>query len=132
MDRMFRRLKLKLYLLGVSADVIIVPAGRFSTQEMKPAKARRLSAQYTCSWKTEICEQEPISFLLGPDCCNSMCTNMKTDMFNCGTCGHLCFYGSACCDGDCTDIFSNNMHCGSCNNICPPGEVCQYGMCGYS
>ncbi|KAG0628535.1 hypothetical protein M758_1G034000 [Ceratodon purpureus] len=108
-------------------------AGRFSTgEETEPANARRLSGQYLCRWKKDICEQEPISYLLGPDCCNSVCTNMKTDAFNCGTCGQICFYGSICCNGVCTDIFSNNRNCGACDNICPSGEVCQYGLCGYT
>lgn len=126
-------LKGKILSAWCSADLNIVPAGRFPTQEdMKPANRRRLSPQYMCTWKKQICEQEPISFLLGPDCCNSGCTNLKTDMFNCGTCGGICFYGSICCSGVCTDIFSNNEHCGSCSNNCPSGEVCQYGICGYT
>lgn len=94
--------------------------------------ARRLSGKYGCQWNPEICTKEPVHMLLGPDCCRSMCTNMKKDVFNCGVCGHICFYGSICCNGACIDIFNNHRHCGGCYNTCPTGSKCQYGMCDYT
>lgn len=106
---------------------------RFSSSEvMKLPKGRRLAGQYLCTFKHDICEQEPIVSVIGPDCCNSMCTNVQTDMFNCGTCGKICFYGSVCCNGICVDVLNDQQNCGSCFNSCPPEIPCQYGLCGYS
>ncbi|XP_024400481.1 uncharacterized protein [Physcomitrium patens] len=107
--------------------------GRFALEARRAStSARRLSAPYVCRWNQEICKQEAIAVLLGPDCCGSVCTDLKNDIFNCGSCGHICFYGSVCCNGDCVDVFSNHRHCGVCHNTCPFGALCQFGLCEYT
>jgi hypothetical protein len=33
--------------------------------------------------------------------CDGLCTNLKTDLFNCGRCGHRCYIGDSCLFGVC-------------------------------
>ena len=83
-------------------------------------------------------------------CCQNVyggiCTNLKTDPRNCGTCGNLCFsitgaavvccngnccdVGELCCDNSCTDVSSDSDNCGKCGNVCPTASPnCVNGTC---
>ena len=101
----------------------------------------------------------------GPTCdapntlCGSTCTNLSTDVDNCGTCDHACpatpdhgtsrCVGGQCgvtCDtgfGDCdhdpangceVDVTSSSSNCGSCGNACPAtvpngSTICDQSKC---
>jgi len=90
-------------------------------------------------------------------CCSGRCTNLHTDPFNCGSCGHVCpappnavgvctngtCTGFTCrpgytnCGGSCVDLYWNDANCGACGHncavTCPPpnGWVsnCVAGVC---
>jgi hypothetical protein len=89
----------------------------------------------------------------GQQCCGDVCTDVRTDPENCGTCGvtcapqgDSCFAGTCscngaaacgagrgCCEGlGCVDIEGNVEHCGACFNACPAGVECLSGTCGGS
>jgi hypothetical protein len=67
------------------------------------------------------------------------CTNVETDLNNCGFCGNVCPVGGSCsngscvcptgqtnCNGVCVDL---NDNCGTCGNVCTGGTTCQNGQC---
>ncbi|MDB4939077.1 MAG: Tryptophan synthase alpha chain [Labilithrix sp.] len=77
----------------------------------------------------------------GPSSMPLLCTEPKTDAFNCGACGKSCDIGNSCVDGACTDAgtcangvvcngtcvhdrYSDPNHCGSCQNRCGERELC--------
>jgi hypothetical protein len=75
---------------------------------------------------------------------NTFCTDLKSDLGNCGSCDNPCPNGACasgnCCPGQyqigiaCGDscYFANKdtNHCGSCNNACPaPDSYCRNGWC---
>jgi hypothetical protein len=89
-------------------------------------------------------------------CCGGVCTDPKTDLYNCGACGHVCEcengFTPACSDGTCvcqclapsvvcgticTDLAIDVNNCGACGNVCashcspPPGftTTCDAGQC---
>jgi hypothetical protein len=91
-------------------------------------------------------------------CCDGInCTNLDTDLVNCGRCGNRCTdqaynmicvkgrggYGiCACppglpdkCRGECVNLTTGTgadglpFRCGTCENICPSGTVCCDGIC---
>jgi len=81
-----------------------------------------------------------------PDLCGGrQCTNILTDISNCGVCGKVCALRQVCsngvctvpsctppdvnCDGTCVDIKTSNTNCGSCLKTCEPGQVCSNGVC---
>ncbi len=71
---------------------------------------------------------------------NETCSgvNVKTDINNCGTCGHVCQAGEQCVGGTCTvvseacagiDLNTDNENCGTCGNACLEGMQCVSGQC---
>jgi hypothetical protein len=86
-------------------------------------------------------------------CAGAGCTDLMTDVQNCGACGTSCLtmglasprciagacqdtrcstLGLAFCNGDCIDMaaFANDpLNCGGCGNVCAAGEVCAAGNC---
>jgi hypothetical protein len=82
--------------------------------------------------------------------CNNVCTDLKTDIMNCGACGNTCGgqadggggWGCAngtcsCpqsktdCNGECVDMQNDMDNCGGCNNRCSAiaGQKCTAGVC---
>ncbi len=73
----------------------------------------------------------------GQSCCpvtpgssEFLCTDTKTDNFNCNACGNVCPSNMSCCGGKCTDPGTDNNNCGGCGIVCPTGEQCCGGSCG--
>jgi hypothetical protein len=76
----------------------------------------------------------------GPSTTPLLCTDPKTDAFNCGACAKSCAIGESCvagacsngscangvvCGGTCVhDRYSDPNHCGSCANRCGERELC--------
>jgi len=53
----------------------------------------------------------------GYSACGQQCTQLATDDFNCGTCGHACTQGQTCSAGSCTTLCTGT-------DVCSPGGVC--------
>ncbi|MCB9593508.1 MAG: hypothetical protein H6719_12310 [Sandaracinaceae bacterium] len=68
-----------------------------------------------------------------PDCCPSTgCTNVGTDVNNCGACGTVCMGATPDCCGamGCQDVGgSDAAHCLGCGMACRMGETCSTGAC---
>jgi hypothetical protein len=83
-------------------------------------------------------------------CCSAACTDVQSDVTNCGGCnvgcapggdscsgsncrcagGSACSAGSSCCAGvGCVDLQTDPFHCGDCNHACNTGESCVAGVC---
>ena len=86
----------------------------------------------------------------GATCCGGYCTDLASDVENCGACGHICdepgnFEQAACfdgacvypcvdgaieCNGICTDVANDVNNCGACGNVCPDwAQRCTDGVC---
>lgn len=86
----------------------------------------------------------------GTTCCSGHCTDLASDVDNCGACGHFCdepgpFEQAACfdgacvypcvegaiaCNGICTLVESDVDNCGACGNVCPDwAQRCTAGVC---
>ena len=73
--------------------------------------------------------------------CGGVCSNLQTDLFNCGTCnkacasGELCSSGICCaagqtsCSGTCKDTQTDDKNCGVCGKVCATGSYCLKGKC---
>jgi hypothetical protein len=74
--------------------------------------------------------------------CRGKCVRVRTDVHNCGRCGHKCGPGHICakgkcvcppshnvCSGACVNLASNSKHCGQCGRTCPAGTTCLGGSC---
>ena len=69
--------------------------------------------------------------------CNGICTNIKNDSKNCGSCGNACRLGENCvsgtccftCNGICKDLQNDSSNCGSCGNACQSNSICRGGTC---
>gem|GEM_PF-1663180 len=71
--------------------------------------------------------------------CNGVCTDVRSDANNCGSCGHACQSGQTClngvcqglvnCGGELVDIRYNPRHCGGCGHACATGQTCDNGNC---
>jgi hypothetical protein len=79
--------------------------------------------------------------------CDGVCSNLQTDLHNCGACGTACPAGQVCstgacavscqqgltdCSGACASLTTDAANCGSCGNACPAGELCSAGACALS
>ncbi|GAB4196855.1 MAG: hypothetical protein OHK0013_04410 [Sandaracinaceae bacterium] len=91
-----------------------------------------------------------------PDCCGNACTDLQTDVNNCGACGNRCGAGETCAAGRCTcggargavgsgeactgatpdccgttcvNVATNTTNCGACGNVCGANETCSSGQC---
>ncbi len=81
------------------------------------------------------------------DCCadpdGEVCTNVASDVNNCGECNAVCAAGDICssgvctcpmagdvtCRGTCTDLRNDPHNCGACGNVCVPPSICVGGAC---
>jgi len=76
--------------------------------------------------------------------CNGTCTNLQTDLHNCGKCGRTCPGGQVCikgacvvscsptqknCHGVCTCTLIDPHNCGACGHVCGSGQTCVKGKC---
>lgn len=91
-------------------------------------------------------------------CAGGACTDVLTDVVNCGTCGNACSANLACvngrcealscvgqpngapcgagaknecCGGSCVDAQTDATNCGSCTTQCAGAETCLGGLCGF-
>src|SRR5262249_36603291 len=71
----------------------------------------------------------------GEVCCGGRCTDIQTDVANCGDCGTACAAGQVCCNRTCAGCCSDvdcGEGCDSCHNgqcvangqLCPPCQAC--------
>jgi hypothetical protein len=65
----------------------------------------------------------------GMSCCNNQMVNVRTDVNNCGTCGHACASNQHCSNGVCqtcapTPCQACDLNSGTCSSSCSPGVVC--------
>ncbi len=84
----------------------------------------------------------------GLSLCNNLCTNLLTDVANCGACGHNCAgmgatafcvaggcvcaadAGSSLCGTTCVDTLTDPNNCGTCGHVCQAmGGMCSAGLC---
>ena len=78
------------------------------------------------------------------DECSGKCTDISTDLNNCGGCGQLCrgpasscVSGQCVCVGEqpalcgnrCADLARDSHHCGTCDTACDPQQACVDGTC---
>ncbi len=78
--------------------------------------------------------------------CTGQCANLKTDYYNCGTCGNRCADGQVCnagtcagdcpngpglteCNAGCIDLATDARNCGDCGRPCGEGQFCSDGTC---
>src|ERR1700722_10614410 len=82
--------------------------------------------------------------------CSGLCTDLQTDVNNCGTCGHACggaagasasCVGGACvcnadagssmCGSTCVDTLTDPTNCGACHHVCQTTTMgaCSQGAC---
>jgi stigma-specific protein Stig1 len=74
--------------------------------------------------------------------CKGKCVHTKTDVHNCGRCGHKCGPGQHCsggkclcpkgqteCGGKCVTLANDPHNCGRCGTVCAGGTVCSAGKC---
>jgi hypothetical protein len=79
--------------------------------------------------------------------CSNGCTDVQSDIQNCGACGNPCPANTLCsrgqcvagcqtglaaCGERCVDLQSDEANCGSCGTACPAGSVCSAGQCSLS
>ena len=67
----------------------------------------------------------------GQICCDGLCVDPKTDIFNCNGCGNECpGDDAACCNGECKNKLTSADACGTCLTKCAdPTPVCIGGRC---
>jgi hypothetical protein len=75
--------------------------------------------------------------------CAGKCVDTKSNVHNCGACGHSCGAGQTCtggvctgcpagmvsCSGVCVTLASDHQNCGACGHACASVEVCASGKC---
>ncbi len=98
-----------------------------------------------CSSNSHLCGETAATLVCCKGtCCRGKCTNLATDVRNCGSCGHRCKRGEECAHGHCggcpkgttlcgdvcVNLTNDNANCGACGTICPAGQVCVSGKCG--
>src|SRR5829696_2052797 len=59
--------------------------------------------------------------------CGGACTNVLTDVNNCGTCGNACSGGQICSEGQCVTAgcTAGTQGCGSCVNSLGENQLCE-------
>jgi len=63
-------------------------------------------------------------------CCDGLCVDPKSDIFNCKECGKVCEGDdAACCDGECKRKLTSDDACGACAHRCSETEQCVGGRC---
>lgn len=98
-----------------------------------------LRGRCTCSSPFTSCSAKPRLSL------PAVCTNLKTDAANCGSCGKSCKAGEECvnkkcvkpacaagllpCGGACVNTTSDLNNCGGCGKKCGANSVCDNGAC---
>jgi len=83
---------------------------------------------FTYDWLTERCTCGMTSCSANsPDCCNGKCTNLQSDIDNCGACGVRCLPPKKCINGSC--VYSDNCNCGAQYKRCRGDEKCVNGTC---
>ncbi|MBZ5555961.1 MAG: hypothetical protein LAO77_01665 [Acidobacteriia bacterium] len=79
---------------------------------------------------------------MGQASCGGTCSNLSTDVNNCGGCGRscgasafcisgscVCAAGTTACSNGCADLTADANNCGACNNRCAVGQTCSAGAC---
>ena len=76
--------------------------------------------------------------------CDGVCVDPRTDLENCGECGHACASGQRCaagacevscpgtqavCGEVCATLSTDRANCGACGAACGPGTRCADGAC---
>lgn len=108
----------------------------------------------TCSGSTPSCVAWESAYMCGTGClgvqvrCSGLCTDLSTDLSNCGACGKSCTVAngagqcasgtcvaSSCdtgyskCGATCEYTVGDASNCGGCNLKCPSGSLCKSGSC---
>ncbi len=117
-----------------------VPPGNPSNAQLitvgAPAVAAhlRLHGDAVCAAGSSSCCADPSG---------EVCTNVGSDVNNCGGCNVVCAAGDVCssgvctcpiagdtnCNGTCTDLRNDPNNCGACGNVCATGTTCNAGAC---
>jgi hypothetical protein len=113
---------------GAVAAIQFGVTNRFAESACQPSadKAQSDCTQVPCP-KDQSCYTPPAGAPMCHDncsprctgtnlCCEGECTDARSDVNNCGTCGHSCTPPSTCHDGRCV------LLCGK--QVCPPGTSC--------
>jgi hypothetical protein len=123
-------------------------------------RCRDRSQQNACLATCRACSNDPrrmcgrcgsyVCCGAGATCCGSFCTDLASDVNNCGACGNFCdepgpyeygncfdgtcvyqcMEGAVECNGTCTFVESDLNNCGACGNVCPDwAQRCTEGVC---
>jgi stigma-specific protein Stig1 len=129
------------------------PCKSFCTRYPRSQRFQCLAACRACSGDTSRVCRGGGTFACcgaGTTCCSGHCTDLASDVENCGACGHFCdepgpyeqaiCFDGACvypcvegaveCNGICTFVESDVDNCGACGNVCPDwAQRCTDGVC---
>src|SRR5262249_22358505 len=152
---------------AVFAGAVLPPLGLQSAWAKGPdpcktfCKCRNKTQQTQCLAACKACNSDTsrvcgscgsyVCCAAGKSCCSGHCTDLHTDVHNCGGCGRncgapavnqsvaciggLCTYNCVagaedCGDGTCTHVDSDPDNCGACGNVCPDSaRHCYQGTC---
>jgi len=129
---------------AVVTTTVTTPAGQQPTGRMTAATTYA-NANSPNSANVDQCAP------LGQTSCDNVCRDLKTDPYNCGTCGNLCTgplnTKPYCSQGTCTweclsdyrycgntaegcvPMYNDDNHCGNCNTDCGSGSWCNQTRC---
>ncbi|KMZ75221.1 hypothetical protein ZOSMA_117G00390 [Zostera marina] len=117
-----------LILLALFILSMVVAPGSGDTNNI-PSLLRQKTSSDGCTQNPLVCAGKlpPGSRSM---CCQDVCTDVSSDVNNCGVCGFRCLIPTwGCCNGLCMELLINPIHCGSCFNTCPIGRLCFAGRC---